>query len=752
MGAAYTRRGDVGQDQPPGPLRQLLGMAVELSAVTAPARQRLDTTNRQDKAPQTLGRLRLTLIAAFLGALVAATPARADLGLQVRASPEARRPLPRIAIAVPRWSRDAVRTVYVLGRPGDTLEDVSFRATVGDEEATLTPSGAITIPGGRGVVPLRISVPNARATDTGTLVATAGQRGQTLAQIAIKRDPEVVVSVAGADDGGVKRISRAEITRQRFTLVSGTDRDITDLRVRVGPLRDPEGRQVLAGVRLDGTPIGQGGPYVLRGRETMSLTVTPRLEVAGEHQTTIRLTYGRTTAEMPVQIRRTGVAPTVQLTDPGSVQLETSSDKVFDLEIRESGGHQVVLPPPSLVLRKVDEDRKLSLKPGDVALDGAQTPTIIQPGQAKTAEVTVPGVDGPGRYEARISFGGEPEPKETTATLFVRRPAWVVLILLLAVMAISELLRRIWSSRTIGRRHDAAIASLDGELTRVAAVGAPVIDEQIGGLMRVVPPGMDGDDTELGRATRTLESQLLIERESLGQVAAAESGRSAAWRTWLDAAADHMALLPDRTSKLPGVDAAAQERLRQQLRPDTTAIREASDPRIALERYFDGCTRFLEVAAAGLAETAGGVDGNGRRRPEVARLAGMAVEAARAGHLRRAWADYGRAIATWNGTSEPIVEGLPTRDQGNRTESGTSAFQEGLNVPARITLGPPLIEVVVSGLAALGAVTAALLLLYAPDRTFGSATDLALAAVLAVAIHQILTVVGLRAARPTTLG
>jgi hypothetical protein len=686
-----------------------------------------------------------------LCALDPAGAAAAGLGFEVRATPDSRRPLERIAITVPPWGVDAVRTVYVLRPRAGPLDDVRFEATVDDGPATVSPAGAVSTPGRDGIVPVRISVAEPRHGQTGALVATAGGRGQTLAAIAIKRDPDAVVSVAGADDEGVSRISRSALTSERFTLASGADREITDLRIRVPPLRDPEGLQVRTEAAVGGAPLREGRPHRLPARGTLTLTVSAVLEVAGEHHGAIQLAYGGLTTAVPLRVRRVNAAPTIALADPEPMQLLTSDDKSVFLQVRETGGHTIELPPPSVLLRRSDGGALFSVPSGQVLLDGRRAPVELQPGQARALRVSLAGLDGPGRYAAHLSFGGEPRPTEATATVFVRHPAWIAVLILVMAVALSEGARELRSGRIAALRRGRAMAAVDGELGNLATVCAPAIDEQLERLDRAVPPGTGAGRTEpLAGATQAVRTELVETRRSLERIADADSARTAAWRAWFEAAAEAVAALVERTPGLPGVTPAGRNRLRQQLAADMDEIRQARDPRLAVNRYCDASAQFLDTAATGLALVAAG---DGADRADVGRLAESSARAARSGDLARAWDGYIAAAQAWNGSGSrrtPDREGPPDPAAGTpgATTSPRIASRDassGNRVPAHPIA--PGRELAISLMAGAVAAVAGVIVLYEPDRAWGTFSDAVLLVAFAVAIHQGLTHGALRLLR-----
>jgi hypothetical protein len=677
----------------------------------------------------------------------------ADLGLEVRASPGSRRALPRITIRVPPGAADAVRTVYVLSRVPDPPPDVRLTATVEDSQAVLSPSGRLVLSGRDSVVPVRITVPNPERAQTGTLVATSQDRGQTLAQIAVKRDPAAVISVDGADDAGLERISPVESTREAFTITSRADEAVTDLRIAVAPFRDQEGGQIVPDVTLDGAPLRAGAPYEVPSHGRRSLVVRAGLEVAGEYQGSIRLGYGRIVAELPLRIRRTRVPPTIALTSPGSVQTVTGRTTRFPLEIRETGGHTVVLPLPSLVLRRADGDRRFSQAPGEVTLDGLRVPVRLEPGEVRSVDVAVPGVQGPGEYTARISFGGEPEPKQATATLFVRRPVEIAVLVLLLGIAASEWARRRFSGPHLAVRRRSEAASLDGGLGRLVAGSAPVVEEQMAGLERAVPPPTNGNmSSALAAATDSVRGELIATRETLDRLAGADATRTSAWRTWMNAAADELMALIEHASELPGVEPSARERLRQRLVPDIESIRTENDPRLATERYRDASAHYLETAATGLAALTAR-----DRRPDVGRLAEISVQAARAGDLARAWQGYIAAAHAWDGSYANVRV-----DTAARRGAHEAAEEEAL-APAVAVVGPPAAvagpsprrstgpysrtTAATSAVIALAMVLVGVLVLYQPDRAWGTLADLLAMFAFAAGIHSVVVWLTLQAAQ-----
>jgi hypothetical protein len=676
----------------------------------------------------------------------------ADLGLEVRATPQSRRALPRIAISVPPGAADAVRTVYVVSRVDDPPRDITLTATVEDAQAAVSPTGPLPLTDRSSVVPVRISVPNPDRTLTGALVATAGQRGQTLAQIAVKHDPNAVVSIDGADDQGLKRLAPAEEMRERFVIVSETDRTITDLRIAVAPFRDPEGQQIVPDLTVDGAPLREGAPYVIPGRGRRTLTVAARLAVGGEYLSAIQLRYGAVAANVPLHVRRTHVAPTVELTDPGSVQANTGRPAAFQLELRESGGHVLLLPVPSLVLRRSDDRRAFSLPPGEVTLDGLQVPLRLEPGETRSVEVAVPGVDGPGRYTARISFGGEPEPKRATATLFVRRPVEQAVFLMLIALAFGEWARRLLSGRQLAHQRRNEVAALDGGLGRLAAGSTPVVEEQMAGLDRAVPASTTNGTVAaaLAGAADWVRAELVTTRRTLDDVASADAARTAAWRSWLDAAADQISALIDHVQELPGVEPAPRDRLRQQLAPDVEKIRDAKDPRVAVERYCDASAHYLETAATGLA----GLTAR-RRRPDVGRLAENSVRAARAGDLAAAWESYATAVQAWSG-SQPAAGVGPhspraeVEEAVRRAAAAAPPTTDGAATtpaPRPTASGQPRIALVTSVVVGLVALFAGLIVLYLPDRTWGTLADFGKLFLFVAAIHLVVVTVALRVAQ-----
>ncbi|HWT26130.1 MAG TPA: hypothetical protein VN213_21665, partial [Solirubrobacteraceae bacterium] len=411
------------------------------------------------------------LVLALLGA---DTASAADLGLEVRATPESRRGLPRIALSVPPGAADAVRTVYVVSRVDDPPRDIRLTATVEDAQATLSPPGPLPLTGRDSVVPVRIGVPNPEGDLTGALVATAGSRGETLAQIAVKHDPDAVISIDGVDDQGLKRLVPRESVLERFTIVSDADTPVTDLTLAVRPVRDPEGQQIVLDATIDGAPLRPGSPYTVPAHGRRTLAITARLPLGGEYQSAIEMRYGDVVANVPLHLRRTHAAPTVALTEPGAVQATTGRDVSFQLELRETGGHIVTLPLPSLLLQRAEDGRPFAVPPGDITLDGVQAPTRLEPGETRLVDVAVPGAGAPGRYTARLSFGGEPQPKQVTATLFVRRPVEIAIVVMLLALAFGEWARRLLSARHVGQRRRRELASLDGGLGRLASRGAPV--------------------------------------------------------------------------------------------------------------------------------------------------------------------------------------------------------------------------------------------------------------------------------------
>jgi hypothetical protein len=676
----------------------------------------------------------------------------ADLGLEVRATPQSRRALPRIAISVPPGAADAVRTVYVVSRVEDPPRDVTLTATVEDAQATLSPTGLLPLTDRSSVVPVRISVPNPDRSLTGALVATAGQRGQTLAQIAVKHDPNAVISIEGADDQGVKRLAPAEEMRERFTIVSGTDTPITDLRIAVAPFRDPEGQQTVPDVTVDGAPLREGAPYAIPGRGRRTLAIAARLPVGGEYVSAIELRYGLRAANVPLHVRRTHVAPTVALTDPGSVQASTGRPASFQLELRETGGHVLLLPVPSLVLRRSDGDRAFSLSPGEVTLDGAQVSLRLEPGETRSVEVAVPGVQGPGRYAARISFGGEPEPKQATATVFVRRPVEQALLVMLIALALGEWARRLLSGRQLAQQRRTDVAALDGGLGRLAAGSTPVVEEQLAGLDRAVPPSTTNGTVAaaLAGAADAVRAELLATRRTLDEVVTADAARTAAWRTWLDAAADQISALIDHVQELPGVEPAPRDRLRQQLVPDVEKIRDAKDPRVGIERYCDASAHYLETAASGLAALTAG-----RRRPDVGRLAEDSVRAAKAGNLARAWDGYTTALQVWNG-SQPAAGVGPDSPREEVEEAVRRAAAAALPTtaggattaaPRVTTFGQPRPALVTSAIVGLLALLAGVIVLYLPDRTWGTLADFGKIFLFVAVIHLVVVSVALGVAQ-----
>ena len=418
--------------------------------------------------------LAIALLGALGGIVGAPGAASADLGLEVLERPDATEAIGEtIEIKVPDGAEDAIRTVY-LRQSGDTaLADVTLTARVDEREATIGPPGAttttpVTVPPKGQIVPVTIKVANpGRNEHSGPLDAVAGGKGQHLGTIRTIRSPEAVLAFAGADATGIADKSDTGAFSRTLEIVSSKNQRVDDLRIEVGPFQDPTGVEIEPTVTVGGKPLTDQA-YLVPGLGSLDLTIAAPLAVAGDHRASLTLTYAGVRAVTVLKVTRTRVAATVDLTDPGTVTQSSHQAATFELELHENAGRQVLLPLPSLLVKhEDDEDSSFTIESGHVTVDGSRMPVPLSPGETKTVSIAVPGIEGPGKFTARVRFGGEGEPKDATATV-LRRWSWLIALgILLLALAIGEALRYFWATHAVRLRSQQTLARVKDELDRI---------------------------------------------------------------------------------------------------------------------------------------------------------------------------------------------------------------------------------------------------------------------------------------------
>ena len=418
----------------------------------------------------------VALATAVGGSVVAPGTAVADLGLEVLERPDSKESIGEIIeIKVPDGATDAVRTVYLRQAGDKELANVVMTADVDGHAATIGPPGAttttpVTVPPDGQIVPVTIRVADpGRNEHSGSLDAVAGGKGQYLGKVQTSRRPDAVLAFAGADATGLTDKSDTGAFSRTLEIVSSKNQRVDDLRIKVGPFQDPTGAEVEPTVTVGGEPLADKS-YEVQGLGSLEVTIAAPLAVAGDHQTSISLTYADVRAVTVLKVTRTRVAPTVDLTDPGTFAQSADDDATFELEVHENAGRQVLLPQPSLLVkRKEDADSAFTVESGQVTVTSTEPgpPLQLQPSATKTLKIAVPGVDGPGEFTARVRFGGEGAPKEATATL-LRRSSWLLAaVILLSALAIGEVLRYFWATYAVRLRSQLTLARVKDELDRV---------------------------------------------------------------------------------------------------------------------------------------------------------------------------------------------------------------------------------------------------------------------------------------------
>jgi hypothetical protein len=440
---------------------------------------------RSRSAPRALS-LVLTIVAASL-ALAAPAPAATVADLQLLTSTDGA-PQAQLELAVRPGSESVDRVVFLKTADGSKLEDVQLEGIVEGKPLAITPVGGqagakFTIEQD-GLVAVRVSAADPKP-GTGELIASAGGRARKLADIEVKRNLKAVLSVVGAGEEGLKVATTASLFKRDIDIVSAARRPVTDLRIRVAPFTGAQSQQAVPTVTVGekNEPLDPNKDYSVGDLGSLQLHVQAELTANGDHTSSIVLAYGDERTVIPLVVTRTRVALNLNLDTPDADATDIwgqNGSAEFDLVLRENEGRTLLLPTPIVTVKRTDGDRVRTVAPDKVTIDGkAPGPIPLDPDQPTKLRVKVDGLPGPGLYTARIEFGGgQGAPTHVDATAHVRRQWLWALLLILASVFLSDLVRRRWRTTRLRLVAQRELADLSEDLERIVAATGTTEDEE----------------------------------------------------------------------------------------------------------------------------------------------------------------------------------------------------------------------------------------------------------------------------------
>jgi hypothetical protein len=258
------------------------------------------------------------------------------------------------------------------------------------------------------------------------------------------------------------------------------------LTLRVEPLANVSGA-----VPLRFVPAAEGTlPAVLPPYGQLSGKLVADLPHAGDYTSSLRLLYnGKIQGIYAITLSRAVAAvaaPTALPLDPGElsdilveVWPYAEQSVVVTTTLAPSGAEPVTVAEPSLrtLTQKIGENN-LGADAATMAVteDGKKAlkfPLTLQPGQTQPLRLAIGGVDGAGRYDAKIRFQGPGRtPIDKTIVVRAREGRWVAFLCTALGVAASFLLRRWYTSRRPRLVLERRVAALDATVSEAAAQAA----------------------------------------------------------------------------------------------------------------------------------------------------------------------------------------------------------------------------------------------------------------------------------------
>jgi hypothetical protein len=417
------------------------------------------------------------LFAAVRGALAA--PAETSLQLLN----EAGTPVSSVSFTIKPGATAATKTLYLRRTESDTAEgaiQLDLDVTVGT--ATITRGDgssagtAFTLATGT-VERLRISVEiPAGSQANGQLVALVGGRLEKLASVDVTARASPAVSIAENKDGIKRTATVTDYTL--FLSLAANESGATGVQVSVPELTDPAGVQVPVSVTID----GGNGPVDLPALGTAKVSLTTQLGRVGDYAGSILLVHdGKREPPVSLTITRTQLAPTVEVLTISRLESD-GGPIVLEALVHETSGSNLVLDRPQLVAlgRKDGEGRTgPSFGTDDVTIErveagGATTPVgsrlELAGGEAVTLRFTVDDVGGPGEYDAQLRLTSPGSTAVSTdVTFLVRLRWWVAMLVILASVVASFVLRDVILKRGARARQQIQVRQLIDDLARLRA-------------------------------------------------------------------------------------------------------------------------------------------------------------------------------------------------------------------------------------------------------------------------------------------
>lgn len=248
-------------------------------------------------------------------------------------------------------------------------------------------------------------------------------------------------------------------------------------------------------VRIDPSPNANGTPLTftpaqnvtlpadLGAAGTLSGTLTADLPKAGEYGWTLRLVYdGKPQGVYTVSLTRAAEAappaPTALSLDPGELpDLRTdivpgrAQPVVATTTLTPTGAEAITVAQPTLrsfVIKETDSNPGVPGAALDVTDDHGKKiafPITLRPGEVQPLRLTVTGVKGSGKYEAKIQFTS---PGHTALSksfvISAREGRWIAFLCVLIGVALSHILRRWMTHRRPRLALELRAAAIDAEL------------------------------------------------------------------------------------------------------------------------------------------------------------------------------------------------------------------------------------------------------------------------------------------------
>lgn len=433
------------------------------------------------------------------GALASRTQAAGPADIEALSSPEGE-PEDPIELVVPTGAADVEELLFLRTADGEALSDIQLIGRVGGTALEITPVGqsagaTVDIPA-QGLAPVTVKVTDPPAgTQQGRLIASAGTQSATVASLTVRRSQGAVLSVAGAGADGVAFTSTTARFSRQLQIISTAQQAVDDLRIRVAPFVDAASEQVTPQVAVSGEALDPDRSYSVPALGRLELGISADLVAGGEYTSAINLVYGDQQANVPITVTRSREPLSIELAAAAAVDVSVPGNDgraEFQVEVRETGGRSVVLPPPAVTVTRTRGQSQIGVTPEGVTIDG-EAPKVVElaPDETVTQTFEVSGLPGPGQYTIKLSYpSGEAAPREVSTSAFARRPWLEALALLLVAGLVSFLIRRAWTRTRVRLLAQRSLSRVSEELELIVsrqgmtAAELPVVQAMRDRLMR----------------------------------------------------------------------------------------------------------------------------------------------------------------------------------------------------------------------------------------------------------------------------